>query len=86
MPPTDVVIRRPIVVGRNVFIGMNVFILPGVEIGDDVIIGAGSVVRGVVESDSIMAGNPARKIRTLTGDPERWRARSQAEGASRDKD
>ena len=52
-------------IGNNVFIGMNSIILMGSEIGDNVIIGAGSVVSGKVESDSVYAGNRAKKIKNL---------------------
>lgn len=52
-------------IGNNVFLGMNSIVLMGAEIGNNVIIGAGSVVHGVIESDSIYAGNPARKISSL---------------------
>lgn len=52
-------------IGNNVFIGMNSIILMGADIGDNVIIGAGSVVSGKVESNSVYAGNPAKKICTL---------------------
>lgn len=52
-------------IGDNVFIGMNSVILMGTHIGDNVIIGAGSVVSGNVPSNCVIAGNPARVIRTL---------------------
>lgn len=44
---------------------MQSIILAGANIGDNVIIGAGSVVAGIVESCSVYAGNPAKKICTL---------------------
>ena len=53
------------VIGNNVFIGMRSIILAGANIGDNVIIGAGSVVTGIVESYSVYAGNPAKKICSL---------------------
>ena len=56
---------RPIKIGNNVFIGMNSIILGGAEIGDNVIIGAGSIVSKKCESNSVYAGNPARKIMGL---------------------
>lgn len=52
----------PIKVGNNVFIGCNVTILPGVEIKDNVIIAAGSVVTKDVEENTVIGGNPAKKI------------------------
>lgn len=52
-------------IGNNVFIGMRSIILQGTSIGDNVIIGAGSVVSGKVESNSVYAGNPAKKICSL---------------------
>ncbi|VXC34415.1 sugar O-acetyltransferase [Sphingomonas sp. 8AM] len=52
---------RPIVIGRNVWIGGGALILPGVTIGDDAIIGAGSVVTRDVRAGATVAGNPARE-------------------------
>ncbi len=52
----------PTKIGKNCFIGCASIILPGVEIGDEVIVGAGSVVSRDVPSNSIVAGNPARVI------------------------
>lgn len=57
--------QRKTHIGDNVFIGWGATILGGTEIGDNVIIGAGSVVSGKIDSDSVYAGNPARKIMTL---------------------
>ena len=53
------------VIGNNVFIGMNSIILMGANIGNNVIIGAGSVISGVIPDNVVVAGNPARVIRTL---------------------
>lgn len=52
----------PIYVGNNVFIGCNVTILPNVKIGNNVIIAAGSVVTKDVLDNTIVGGNPAKKI------------------------
>ncbi len=49
-------------IGNNVFVGAGAIILPNVRIGNDVIIGAGCVVAKDVPEDSVMVGNPARKI------------------------
>ncbi len=52
-------------IGDNVFVGMGVRILKGATIGADSVIGAGSVVTGMVPAGVIAAGNPARVIREL---------------------
>ncbi|QLL74726.1 acyltransferase [Lactobacillus crispatus] len=57
--------QRKTIIGNNVFIGWGATILGGSTIGDNVIIGANSVVSGEVESNSVYAGNPAKKIMTL---------------------
>jgi acetyltransferase-like isoleucine patch superfamily enzyme len=49
----------------NCFIGSNSILLPGIEIGPDAAIGAGSVVTKTVPPRSIVAGNPAKYIRSL---------------------
>jgi maltose O-acetyltransferase len=51
-------------IGARVFIGARSVILPGVTIGDDAIVGAGSIVRHDVEPGVVVAGNPARVIAT----------------------
>lgn len=51
-------------IGKNCFIGVGSFILPGVKIGDEVIIGAGSIVTKDIPSNSVAVGNPARIIRS----------------------
>ncbi|MCK1341635.1 acyltransferase [Bradyrhizobium sp. 38] len=83
-PSTDIAIKREIKIGSNVFIGMNAVILPGTQIGDDVIVGAGSVVRGIIPSDSIVVGNPAERVGSLRDHPERWRERREGSAALAD--
>lgn len=57
--------QQETVIGDNVFIGWGATILGGAHIGDNVIIGANAVVSGNVDSNSVYAGNPARKIMSL---------------------
>ncbi|WP_297974551.1 DapH/DapD/GlmU-related protein [uncultured Bacteroides sp.] len=52
-------------IGNRVFLGANSIILPGVVVGDNVIIGSGSVVTKDITSNSVVAGNPARVISTI---------------------
>ena len=58
----------PVTVGHNVWIGGNVVILPGVSIGDNSIIGGGSVVTKDIPANVIAVGNPCKVIRELTED------------------
>jgi acetyltransferase-like isoleucine patch superfamily enzyme len=58
----------PIVIGDRVWCGIDVRILGGVTIGDDVVIGAGSVVCRDIPSNSVAAGVPARVIRSIDRD------------------
>ncbi len=51
-------------IGNNCFIGINSIIMPGVTIGNEVIIGAGSVVTKNIPDNCIAAGNPAKIIKT----------------------
>lgn len=53
---------RPVRVGRNVWIGGGAILLPGITVGDDAVIGAGSVVTRDVPAGATVAGNPARVI------------------------
>ncbi len=62
---TETRITQDITIGNNVFIGANCTILPGTVIGDDVVIGAGSVVKGNLEESAVYAGAPCRKIKDL---------------------
>ena len=52
-------------IGNDVFIGIDSIIMPGVQIGDNVIVAAGSVVTKSIPSNSIVAGNPAKIIGTV---------------------
>lgn len=57
---------KPVHIGKGCWICANVTILPGVTIGENCVIGAGSVVTRSVPANSFAAGNPCRVIRTLT--------------------
>ena len=71
--PLDYTIRNkgleyanPIIVGDNVWFGGNVVVLPGVKIGDNTVIGAGSVVTKDIPSGVVAVGNPCRVIKNIT--------------------
>ena len=51
-----------ITIGDNVFLGCNVTVLPNSSIGNNVIVGAGSIVRGHLESGYVYAGIPVKKL------------------------
>ena len=55
---------KPTRIGHRVWIGSNCVVLAGSEIGDNVIVSAGSVVSGRVPPNSIVLGNPAKVIFT----------------------
>lgn len=59
-------IALPITVGNSVWIGANVSVLPGVTIGSNTIIGAGSVVNKDIPDGVIAVGNPCKVIRRIT--------------------
>ena len=59
------VYNLPIHVGRNVWIGTNVSILPGVTIGDNSVIGAGSVVTNDIPANVVACGVPCRVVREI---------------------
>jgi maltose O-acetyltransferase len=56
---------RPIVVADNVWLGGGVIVCPGVTIGDDTVVGAGSVVARDLPPGVVAVGSPARIVRTL---------------------
>ncbi len=57
-------LHKDVYIGKNCFIGANAIILPGVRVGDHCVVAAGSVVTRDVPSHSIVAGNPAKIIKS----------------------
>lgn len=58
---------EPITIGDNVWLGGGVIVLPGVTIGENTVVGAGSVVSRDLPANVVAVGNPARVIRTIDG-------------------
>ena len=63
---------REINIGNSVWLGGNVVINPGVSIGNNVVIGSGSVVTRDIPDDVFASGNPCRVIRQLTDDDKNY--------------
>lgn len=59
---------KPITIGSNVWFGGNVVVLPGVTIGDNSVIGAGSVVTKSIPAGVVAVGNPCKVLRQITED------------------
>ena len=57
--------NAPVKIGKCVWLGAGVIVLPGVEIGDNCVIGAGSVVTKNVPANCVAVGNPCRVIREI---------------------
>ena len=64
--------NKPIRIRRNAWIGGNVIILPGVTIGENSIIGAGSVVTKDIPANVIAVGNPCKVLRPITEEDDRF--------------
>ncbi|MDE6724442.1 MAG: sugar O-acetyltransferase [Ruminiclostridium sp.] len=63
--PYDLEYGKPITIGNDCWIASNVVICAGVTVGNNVVIGAGSVVTRDIPSNSLAAGNPCRVIREI---------------------
>ena len=77
--PTDPEVRatnynlpKPITIGNDVWIGGSVVVCPGVTIGDNTVIGAGSVVTKDIPAGVVAAGNPCRVIRVITEEEKQY--------------
>ncbi len=57
--------NMPVKIGKCVWLGAGVIVLPGVEIGDNCVIGAGSVVTKNIPANSVAVGNPCKVIREI---------------------
>ena len=64
----DGVIAKPITIEKNVWIAAGAIIIGGVKIGENSVVAAGSVVTKDVPPNTLVGGNPARKIRTVSDD------------------
>jgi maltose O-acetyltransferase len=61
-----------VVIGCRTFLGAGTIVLPGVKIGNDVIVGAGSVVTHDIPDNSVVVGNPARVIESISSFVEKY--------------
>ncbi|CAI3293272.1 acyltransferase [Enterococcus cecorum] len=58
-------VSTPIIIGNNVWIGANTIILRGTNIGDNVVVGAGSVVKGSIPSNTLFIQNKGKSVRNI---------------------
>ena len=65
-------VLEKIEIGKNSFVGASAILLPGTMIGENVIVGAGTVVKGKIERNIVIAGNPARRIKSTEEYATRW--------------
>ena len=63
--------NAPIRIGRRCWLGAGVIVLPGVTIGDNTVVGAGSVVTKDLPPNVVAVGNPCRVLRAI-GEQDRW--------------
>jgi acetyltransferase-like isoleucine patch superfamily enzyme len=67
--PDEPVVSAPITIGRNVWLGRLSIISPGVTIGDNAVVAAGSVVTKDVSPNTVVAGTPAKLLRSFSTPP-----------------
>lgn len=63
----QIITCKPVHIGKDAWIGAGATILPGVSVGDYAVVGAASVVTKDVPTNTIVAGNPAKVIKTIDG-------------------
>lgn len=71
-PSDRPLVSKSVHIGKNVWIGDNVAILPGSYIGDGVVVGANAVVTGYIADNTIVAGVPARPIKSYSVATHSW--------------
>lgn len=59
------ILAKPIKIGKDCFIGCNSIILKGTELGNGCVVGAGAVVSGKFEDNSVIAGNPGKVVKKV---------------------
>ncbi|MBT8319622.1 MAG: sugar O-acetyltransferase [Gramella sp.] len=62
----------PVTIGNNVWIGGNTVINPGISIGDNAVIGSGSIITKDIPANVLAAGNPCKVIREITEDDKQY--------------
>lgn len=72
-PATRALATAPINIGNRVHIGERVVVLKGVSVGDGAVVGAGAVVTHDVPPNTLVAGNPARILKSFDSDSSVWR-------------
>lgn len=85
--PIDEVVRhedllefaKPITIGNNCWFGGNVTVLPGISIGNNVVVAAGTIVTKDIPDDVIVAGNPSKILRKIDEDERQfWQAKRES--------
>ena len=71
-PNEQLIDSLPVYIGRNCLIGFGSVILPGVTLGDNVTIGANSVVTHSIPENCVAAGNPARILKRFNFEKKEW--------------
>lgn len=66
--------------GRNAYIGADVMILPGSDVGENTIVGAGSLVKGVLKPNSVYFGRPAKYYCSLSELTKKWQQQKNSKG------